>query len=542
MPVSKEQASFLAADGEEPADEAEVRAAQQIAGELLWVSQRTRPDIAFVCSLIGSLATRAPRRAVEVGEKTLALLQRTIDRQLIYEGRTPYLTGFVDASFAPDANRSHTGWLVQLAGNVIAWRSSRQSCISLSTAEAELEAAVEGLVAIQGIQAVLQDIGAESFQMQMHSDSTSALAIAQGSCSWRTRHLRLKSAWIGELISKNLVELNHCSGEVQPADMLTKPLSSGKIRSLSGLIGLIDETQLLPDRDPGRDGVQDVSSSSRSGSSIHTTHPNPIPKVLIALLILSQAGIGEAVRDDQAVVVYGSGVSVDYGLLTWMFLWFLVLLGLIGWELVKWAAWTIYDRASPGAKMRRLRRFQKLRDATTEAIQREIVERTGNRAEQRGRDSLRAPSTQKPDPPRGQLIDSSGSDAHKEERMQLLRKLAKGVKDTSDQSVQTAAFSPVQSPGVRVILRYVHEPPGEAFIVPGNECYHVYGDCHAFRHRGTGSRVENRRLCQYCYARAADDPDKSADYGRDLERAQEYERVFNTTLLTSGQSSGVNRT
>ena len=37
--------------------------------------------------------------------------------------------------------------------------------------------------------------------------------------------------------------------EVQPADMLTKPLSSGKIRSLGGLIGLIDETQLLPDRD-----------------------------------------------------------------------------------------------------------------------------------------------------------------------------------------------------------------------------------------------------------------------------------------------------
>ena len=89
VPVAKEQASFAAAEGEEPTDEAEIRAAQQLAGELLWVSQRTRPDIAFVCSLIGSLATRAPRRAVEVGVKTLAYLQRTIGRQLVYEGELP---------------------------------------------------------------------------------------------------------------------------------------------------------------------------------------------------------------------------------------------------------------------------------------------------------------------------------------------------------------------------------------------------------------------------------------------------------------------
>ena len=274
VPLSKELASFVAGEGEDQYDDADVRAAQQIAGELLWVSQRTRPDIAFVCSLVGSLSTRAPRRAVEVGLKTLAYLQRTIGRQLIYESRNVYLSGFVDASFAPDANRSHTGWLILLGGNVIAWRSSRQSCISLSTAEAELEAAVEGLVALQGIQALLQDIGIDTFQMQMHSDSTSALAIAHGSCSWRTRHLRLKSAWIGELISKNLVEFSHCSGEVQPADMLTKPLASGKLKSLSCLIGLVDELESLCTLEFLEHGEDQSYSSEHGGSS--SMHPSPI--------------------------------------------------------------------------------------------------------------------------------------------------------------------------------------------------------------------------------------------------------------------------
>ncbi|CAE7207787.1 unnamed protein product [Symbiodinium sp. CCMP2592] len=297
VPVAKEAASFVATDDEGPANEGEVRAAQQIAGELLWISQRTRPDIAFVCSLIGSLATRAPRRAVEIGEKTLGYLQRTIGRQLLYESCVPYLTGFVDASFAPDASRSHTGWIVLLAGNVIAWRSSRQSCISLSTAEAELEAAVEGLVALQGIQALLHDIGVVSLQLQMHSDSTSALAIARGSCSWRTRHLRLKSSWVSELIAKGM-------------------------RALSGLIGLIENQELQ-----AGDGQ----------------------RVLVALLVLAQAVSGERITEEQGVVVYGSGMSVDYGLLTWVLLWLLVLLGVVSWEALKWIAWIVYDRASPGS-------------------------------------------------------------------------------------------------------------------------------------------------------------------------------------------------
>ena len=36
--------------------------------------------------------------------------------------------------------------------------------------------------------------------------------------------------------------------------------------------------------------------------------------------------------------------------------------------------------------------------------------------------------------------------------------------------------------------------------------------------------------------RAKEDPDKSAEYGRDLERAKAYEDLFNTRLTTSGRS------
>ena len=193
----------------------------------------------------------------------------------------------------------------------------------------------------------------------------------------------------------------------------------------------------------------------------------PIPKVLVALLLLSQATTGESVRDD-TVVMHGSGVSVDHGLVTSVVIWLMVLGCLLCWEGIKWVAWLIYDKASPGARSRRLRRLQKLRDATTEAIQRELGQRTGSPQEQRAIDAGIQQSQQRRDPPRAHREDrardgsrsSASGDAYREEQLQLLRRLAKGVKETSDQSVQTSVFSPVQGPGTRGDFEVRARAPG----------------------------------------------------------------------------------
>ncbi|CAE7303462.1 unnamed protein product, partial [Symbiodinium sp. KB8] len=172
-----------------------------------------------------------------------------------------------------------------------------------------------------------------------------------------------------------------------------------------------------------------------------------------------------------------------------------------------------------------------------DAIQKEVHARTGPRTTQRARDAYVGAEDQLPAPPRAPDRGST-TQSEADERLQLLRKLARGVKETKDCAAQAGAFTPRPPPAdVHVILRYVHEPPEDASIVPGNSCYHVYGDCYSFRHRGTLGRVEQRRICQYCLNRSKEDPDMSADYDRDLQRAQEYERIFNEQLHVSGRSA-----
>ena len=78
------------------------------------------------------------------------------------------------------------------------------STIALSTAESELQAILDGAVGSLGLEAMLL---VEPATKVIASDSTSALAIGAGTGSWRTRHLRLKSAWIQDMLSSGEIQL-----------------------------------------------------------------------------------------------------------------------------------------------------------------------------------------------------------------------------------------------------------------------------------------------------------------------------------------------
>ena len=141
--VAKESASFNVLESDIEPDEEGVAKAQRITGELLWLSQKSRPDLSYGCSLLSSLTLKAPYRAIDVGMKMIRYLQGTKGWRMAFKKTTKTLTLYPDAAFAPDSAKSHTGWVIMWGENPIAWRSSRQSTVALSTAEAEL-AAING--------------------------------------------------------------------------------------------------------------------------------------------------------------------------------------------------------------------------------------------------------------------------------------------------------------------------------------------------------------------------------------------------------------
>ncbi|OLQ00906.1 Ankyrin repeat domain-containing protein 50 [Symbiodinium microadriaticum] len=82
----------------------ELRAAQKVTGELLWVTQRSRVDLAYAVAVMGSWTVKAPRVVKKIGMRLLEYLGVTCDYRLsLIPGADAYngVTVFSDASFAP---------------------------------------------------------------------------------------------------------------------------------------------------------------------------------------------------------------------------------------------------------------------------------------------------------------------------------------------------------------------------------------------------------------------------------------------------------
>eukprot|EP00971_Amphidinium_carterae_P170835 3385781-Amphidinium_carterae.1 len=67
------------------------------------------------------------------------------------KGTTLPLDVFADISFAPQGQRSHEELIVLWGGNVLSWKSGRQSLTATSTSEAELIGATNATEALKAM-------------------------------------------------------------------------------------------------------------------------------------------------------------------------------------------------------------------------------------------------------------------------------------------------------------------------------------------------------------------------------------------------------
>ena len=249
IPITRDQAAELLIPEEEPGN-SEVREAQKVVGELLWTLTRTRPDLMFSMSRLCSQVLKAPKKVIEVATQVKGYLKKTVGEGLRFqksrEGEEKELRVFTDASFAPDGGESHGCVVVKLGGSLLAWKSSRQTMITLSTAESELVEVVEGFALGEATAVVVEEVEGEVRRMG-YTDSQSAPAILSGEGgSWRTRHLRMRASYARQLIQRGIWTLQHVAGERMLADLGTKVLASPRMTMLKEELGMASKEPRMP--------------------------------------------------------------------------------------------------------------------------------------------------------------------------------------------------------------------------------------------------------------------------------------------------------
>ena len=241
-PILKE----LEAQPEQTPQISDIRAAQKIVGEILWVSCRTRPDLAYIISRLGQEVTKQPKQTLLHGQHVLKYLRGTCHYSLVYGtagsgwGECDQLAIptnekaveiFADASFHPSSDRSQTGLVLTWSGAPVAWLSCKQPTASLSTTEAELGSAIDGLTLGNAMVPLVSELLGAKVKPVLYGDNLgccSLLQVPQG--SWRTRHLRLKAQYFVERVNMQDFMVYHLPGQYMLGDLCTKALQSTKIR------------------------------------------------------------------------------------------------------------------------------------------------------------------------------------------------------------------------------------------------------------------------------------------------------------------------
>lgn len=223
---------------EEKKELKQIRLAQRIVGELVWLSTRCRPDIMFVVSKMAGLITRRPSKVVQLAEQVWGYLAATLNEGLLFKNSEDdkEMNVYSDSSFGV---QPHGCVLVQWGSSPILWKSSRQVVVTTSTAESELVEVLDAAISGEAIRVVVEEILEERVRALNFTDSSAALAIiAEESASWRTRHLRVRAHSLRTRVLQGDWAIRHLPGSEMPADLGTKVLTAQRFQMLKELLGM----------------------------------------------------------------------------------------------------------------------------------------------------------------------------------------------------------------------------------------------------------------------------------------------------------------
>ena len=203
----------------------------------------TRVDSAFTVQWLSRQLKKPTLEHLKAAKSLFSYYNRTKMLSICYSrNKNPYPIGFADSDFAGDKkdSKSTYGYIIQLAGGPISWKSKKSSTIALSTLEAEYKAITEGIREIQWLTGLFSEISRPlNSATILYSDNKGAISTAKDpTLHSRTKHTLLHYNYTRELVKKGVVKIDYLKGDQIVADGLTKPLPIEKFNKFIKFLGL----------------------------------------------------------------------------------------------------------------------------------------------------------------------------------------------------------------------------------------------------------------------------------------------------------------
>lgn len=209
---------------------------RELVGGLLYLSTRTRPDIAQAVNEASRKIENPNKTDVIAIKKILKYLSGTRDKGITYKvgGDISTLNAYCDSDYANDVStrRSTTGFVIMLCNGPISWCSKRQPIVSLSSTEAEFIAAADCCKELLYLKSFICELITCKIKIVLNIDNQSSIKLIKtGSFNKRSKHIDVRYHFIHENYVKGNFSVEYCPTDQQVADILTKPLSKIKFQT-----------------------------------------------------------------------------------------------------------------------------------------------------------------------------------------------------------------------------------------------------------------------------------------------------------------------
>ncbi|SOV09374.1 uncharacterized protein UDID_18568 [Ustilago sp. UG-2017a] len=218
---------------------------QELVGQLLWVSNTARPDIAFAIGVLSRYMSIPIDSAWKAAIHVVKYLNQTNEYQLHLGGETNEHSDTLVATTS--------GSITYVYGCPVSWKSHVQKCVALSAVEAEFVAASEAVRETLFFSYLLRDLEITDVRPVLYTDSQGCIQVSKDPAKhWKLKHIDTRYHFVRDHVQEGDVAIKYVGTANNVADVLTKPLQGLNTSRLARMIGL---------EIPPKGGVEDASAS-----------------------------------------------------------------------------------------------------------------------------------------------------------------------------------------------------------------------------------------------------------------------------------------
>ncbi|GKD43429.1 hypothetical protein Tco_1268074 [Tanacetum coccineum] len=209
----------------------------------------TRPDLSYSVGLLSRFMQDPKDHHLKAVKQVIRYIKENKEARHNYTRkklatRLQVKTGYSDSSYGinTDQGKGTTGIVFYFGESPITWCTQKQPTVALSSCESEFMAATAAACQALWLKRLLSELtGWEEERITLKVDNVSAIALVRNPVfHGRSKHIDIRYHFIRECVENGHINVEHVSGELQRADILTKALPRLKFVTMRQMLGVQD--------------------------------------------------------------------------------------------------------------------------------------------------------------------------------------------------------------------------------------------------------------------------------------------------------------